>query len=168
MYAKTANGVALVYPYSTADLLADNPQTSFPSTISDALLADYDVFPVVVEPNPPYNPATQYIETADLHTLIGSVWVQTKTVVNMTPEQIKVRDDGLRNDNKLQATSLLQQTDWTTIPDVADPALSNPYLTNAAEFAAYRSNVRKIAVNPPVTVGVWPVQPEEVWAYTNA
>jgi hypothetical protein len=70
--------------------------------------------------------------------------------------------------NKQQATALLQETDWTTIPDVADPALSDPYLTNATEFAAYRSNVRKIAVNPPTTLAVFPPVPEEVWAYTNA
>jgi hypothetical protein len=163
MYTKTADGVALVYPYYTDDLIADNPQVSFPSIISDEILADYDVFPVVVEPNPPYDPATQYIETANLPTLIEGIWVQTKTVVNMTPAQIQARDDRLRGDNKSQATTLLQQTDWTTIPDVADPAVSDPYLTNAAEFAAYRNQVRKIAVNPPV-VAVFPTMPNEVWS----
>ncbi len=163
MYTKTADGVALVYPYYTDDLIADNPQVSFPSVISDELLADYDVFPVVIEPNPPYDPATQYIETANLPTLIDAIWVQTKTVVNMTPVQIQARDDRLRGDNKSQATTLLQQTDWTTIPDVADPAVSDPYLTNAAEFAAYRNQVRKIAINPPV-VAVFPTMPIEVWS----
>lgn len=70
----------------------------------------------------------------------------------------------IQAENKSQATALLQQTDWTTIPDVADPALSDPYLTNAAEFAAYRSNVRKIAVNPPTTPAVFPVMPDEIWS----
>ena len=28
--------------------------------------------------------------------------------------------------NKQTAITLLQETDWTTIPDVADPAISNP------------------------------------------
>ena len=70
--------------------------------------------------------------------------------------------------NKQQATALLQETDWTTIPDVADSALSDPYLTNTAEFAAYRSNVRKIAVNPPTTPAVFPPVPDEIWAYSNA
>jgi len=163
MYVKTADGIALVYPYYTDDLIADNPQVSFPSVISDELLAEYSVFPVVVEPNPPYDPATQYVEAANLPTLIDGIWVQTKTVVDMTPEQIQARDDQLRANNKSQATQLLQQTDWTTIPDVSDPAVSNPYLVNSAEFAAYRNQVRQIALNPPV-VAVFPVIPAEVWS----
>jgi len=164
MYVKTADGIALVYPYYTDNLIADNPQTSFPSVISDELLANYDVYPVVVEPNPPYDPATQYIETANLPTLTDGVWVQTKTVVNMTPAQIQARNDQLRANNKSQATQLLQQTDWATIPDVSDPAVSNPYLANSAAFASYRNQIRQIAVNPPVVVDAWPVMPEEVWS----
>jgi hypothetical protein len=41
--------------------------------------------------------------------------------------------------------------------------VSDPYLANAAEFVAYRSQLRKIAVNPPVIVNEWPVKPDEVW-----
>jgi hypothetical protein len=94
--------------------------------------------------------------------------VETQIVRDMTPGEIQARDQQEMDSNKQQAEARLYETDWTTIPDVSDPALSDPYLTNAAEFAAYRSDVRKIAVNPPVTVGTWPVQPEEVWAYTDA
>ena len=94
--------------------------------------------------------------------------VETQIVRDMTPSEIQARDQQEMDSNKQQAEARLYETDWTTIPDVSDPAISDPYLTNAAEFAAYRSNVRKIAVNPPVTVGTWPVQPEEVWAYNNA
>jgi hypothetical protein len=94
--------------------------------------------------------------------------VETQIVRDMTPSEIQARDQQEMDSNKQQAEARLYETDWTTIPDVSDPAISDPYLTNAAEFAAYRSNVRKIAVNPPVTVGTCPVQPEEVWAYNNA
>jgi hypothetical protein len=94
--------------------------------------------------------------------------VETQIVRDMTPGEIQARDQQEMDSNKQQAEARLYETDWTTIPDVSDPALSDPYLTNAAEFAAYRSDVRKIAVNPPVTVGTWPVQPAEVWAYNNA
>ena len=163
MYVKTADGIALVYPYYMDNLIADNPQVSFPALISDEMYAEYDVFPVVVEPNPPYDPATQYIETANLPTLIDGIWVQTKAVVDMTPAQIQARDDRLRGDNKKKAEALLEETDWTTIPDVSNSGLSDPYLTNAAEFIAYRSDIRKIAVNPPV-VAVWPVMPSNVWS----
>ena len=64
---------------------------------------------------------------------------------------------------KQQATSLLQGTDWTAIPDVADPLKSNPYLMNQPEFVAYRSTIRNYAVNP-VTDPVWPTPPTEQWS----
>jgi hypothetical protein len=68
-----------------------------------------------------------------------------------------------KNDCKQKAVSLLQATDWTTIPDVADSAVSNPYLMNQAAFAAYRSQVRALAVNP-VADPVFPAQPTEQWS----
>jgi hypothetical protein len=64
---------------------------------------------------------------------------------------------------KQQAVALLQATDWTTIPDVANPAVSTPYLMNQSAFAAYRSQVRALAVNP-VANPVFPAQPTEEWS----
>jgi hypothetical protein len=64
---------------------------------------------------------------------------------------------------KQQASQLLYATDWTTIPDVADPAVSNPYLLNQAAFAAYRSQLRQLAVYP-VANPVWPTKPVSVWS----
>ena len=63
---------------------------------------------------------------------------------------------------KKTASSLLYETDWTTIPDVANPE-NNPYLVNQAEFFAYRNTIRGYAVNPVVDP-VWPTQPIEQWS----
>lgn len=63
---------------------------------------------------------------------------------------------------KAQASSLLYATDWTTIPDVANPE-NNPYLTNQAEFIAWRSQIRQLAVNP-VADPVFPTQPTPIWS----
>ena len=62
-----------------------------------------------------------------------------------------------------QAKSILTATDWTSIADVGDPAKSNPYLVNQAEFIAYRSTIRNYAVNPVVDP-VWPTPPTEQWS----
>lgn len=62
---------------------------------------------------------------------------------------------------KKQASALLYETDWTTIPDVGDPA-NSPYLKNQAEFIAWRSQIRSLAVNPVVNP-VFPAKPDEVW-----
>lgn len=64
---------------------------------------------------------------------------------------------------KQQASKLLYETDWTTIPDVADPTKSNPYLLNPNDFAVYRSDVRKLAVNP-VENPTWPIKPNAQWS----
>jgi hypothetical protein len=64
---------------------------------------------------------------------------------------------------KQQAVTLLQATDWTTIPDVANPSASNPYLMNQGAFIAWRSQVRALAVNP-VANPAFPTQPTEQWS----
>jgi hypothetical protein len=67
------------------------------------------------------------------------------------------------DENKQTAVSLLQQTDWTTIPDVNDPTKSNPYLSNVNDFVTYRNAVRQYALNPVAGDINWPTIPEEVW-----
>jgi hypothetical protein len=66
--------------------------------------------------------------------------------------------------NKITAKDLLSATDWATISDVSDPALSNPYLTNSSEFIAYRNEIRRIAINPVAGNIVWPTKPNTVWS----
>ena len=65
--------------------------------------------------------------------------------------------------NKQTAILLLQQTDWTQIPSVSDPALSNPYLANKNAFDIYRNSVRQYALNPVAGDITWPTIPTEVW-----
>ena len=67
------------------------------------------------------------------------------------------------DENKNTASSLLSATDWTTIADVGNPALSNPYLSNQAEFITYRNAVRQYAVYPVAGDITWPTVPVENW-----
>ena len=78
-------------------------------------------------------------------------------------EPVAVQEEADKLSCKNQAKQLLSATDWTSIADVANPAVSNPYLTNQAEFLAYRSTVRGYAVNP-VANPTWPTQPTEQWS----
>ena len=68
--------------------------------------------------------------------------------------------------NQQTASSLLYQTDWTTIPDVADSTKSNPHLGNAEEFVTYRNSVRQYAVYPVAGNINWPTVPTAVWVET--
>ena len=84
-----------------------------------------------------------------------AVWTVANTPVPPAPPTAE--------DNKQTAVTLLQQSDWTQIPSVSDPALSNPYLTNKNAFDIYRNSVRQYALNPVAGNINWPVAPTEVW-----
>lgn len=93
-------------------------------------------------------------------------WIVPPTPA-LTDEQISAEQARLEallplNICKQQASALLYATDWTTIPDVANPA-NNPYLTNQSEFIAYRNEVRKLAVNPVINP-VFPNTPTAQWS----
>lgn len=153
------NTQTLAYPVTQQQIQQDNPNTSFPTPF----VAPAPYAPVLQSPQPSYNQITQFVQEQTPEETAGQ-WYQVWVVVDLDPEQIAYNEEQAKAANKATAASLLQQTDWTTIPDVADPAVSNPYLTNAAEFAEYRSQIRAIAVYPPVTVDVWPTMPDEQWA----
>jgi len=83
-----------------------------------------------------------------------AIWLQEQAAANAI----------IQEQNKTQASALLSATDWTSIPDVANPSSSNPYLLNQSEFLAWRSQIRAIAVNPPTTPATFPTQPTEKWS----
>lgn len=74
------------YPYSAAQLRADNPQTSFPSEIPNERLAEWNVFPVVSSVKPEDSPVTDVTEV--LPALVDGTWTQSWEIVNLTDEQI--------------------------------------------------------------------------------
>jgi hypothetical protein len=82
-------------------------------------------------------------------------------VVEYDPVAVQLEADKLSCAD--QAKAILTATDWTSIADVGNPEMSNPYLVNQAEFIAYRSTVRGYAVNPVVDP-VWPTPPTEQWS----
>lgn len=100
--------------------------------------------------NPPNN-EEEYANIEWIATWDSPTWAQVQIAMDNVSKQ----------DCKKQASALLYETDWTTIPDVADPS-NSPYLTNQAEFIAWRSQVRALAVNPVVDP-VFPPKPTEIW-----
>lgn len=76
-------------------------------------------------------------------------WTVANTPVPPTPEQIQAS-------NLAEAQSLLLNSDFTQLPDVN--------LTNKADWATYRSQVRAIANNPPTTKAIFPTAPPLDWA----
>lgn len=128
---------------------------------TDAILNELGADPVLNGPYPSCG-TYQYIISGPVVEVDGQ-WFTSFIVEDMNAEQIAAKNVELAANNKTQAVNILNATDWTAIPDVADPLKSNPYLTNQAEFVAYRSTVRAIAVNPTFDA-VFPEMPTEQWS----
>jgi hypothetical protein len=134
-----------------------------PKDLTPEQALELGVFPLQIVTPPYHDPLTQELVLAPA-VLINGTWTQVYEVVELDPEQKAQAEAAGRESNKQQATTLLQQTDWTCTVDINNPQYSNPYLMNQDAFLAYRSTVRQIAVNPPTTPAVFPTQPQEVWS----
>lgn len=174
-YAEVKGDVVIHYPYTFSTLQAENPYTNFGDNqnftywfpLTDAATVEGNLLVSVRQlPAPTYDPYMQNCNPNNNPHPVDGEWVDGWTISEKTPEEQEAYKESIRQQNKKVASDLLTQTDWTTIADVADPALSDPYLGNQAAFFAYRSEVRAIAVNPPDTiVSIWPTAPVEEWKY---
>lgn len=152
------NTQTLAYPVYQNQIEAEYPNTSFPTPF----VAPEPYEPVLESPQPSYDQMTQAVQQATPEQTAGQ-WFQVWVVVDLDPEQIAYNQEQKAEQNSTQAKSILTNTDWTAIPDVADPEKSNPYLMNQADFVAYRSTIRNIAVNPTWDA-VFPEEPTEIWS----
>ena len=96
-YIKVINEQNRIYPYSDRQFRRDNANVSFPSIVSDETKALYSVYPVIEEPSPTYNEATQRIVRQQPQ-LINNQWMVKWVVVDKTEEeQIQYREKQVRN-----------------------------------------------------------------------
>jgi hypothetical protein len=103
--------------------------------------------------------AHEWVDCPDDITAYNYTYVNGQFIPVPVPEPVPPTAEK----NKQTAMTRLQNTDWTTIPDVGDPTKSNPYLSNVQDFVTYRNVVRQYAVNPIAGYINWPVKPTEVW-----
>ena len=140
-YVKITNGQPETY--SIGQLRRDNPKTSFPKVPSDALLADWGVYPYTVQDQPTVDYMTQTLKQTALAEADGA-WTQGWEVSNMSVE------DAGRNIRN-QRDRLLSQTDWMALIDVT----MEPY------WREYRQQLRDVTAQPGFPFAVeWPAKPE--------
>ena len=152
MYVKVTNGSVDQFPYTVGLLRRDNPNTSFPRTISDSMLQDWGVYTVVQQDIPSYDERTQDVELATTPTLSGDTWTLAVNVVSKTAEQIQQYDDDRAEGNRAARDSLLRETDWWGASD----------RTMTAEQTAYRQALRDITSHanwPHLEDADWPTKP---------
>ena len=150
MYVLAPNQTVEIYPYSIGDLKRNNSNTSFPADLTEQVLAEWNVFPVIDKPAPDYNPATQNCNQVN-PTLKNGEWVMTWAVTPATPEQISERTSAKEAEVRQQRNELLTACDWTQLPDAPTPL---------APWAIYRQQLRDVTTQSgfPWEV-VWPVAP---------
>jgi endo-1,4-beta-mannosidase len=151
MYVKIENGVVAQYPYTLAQMLTDNPATSFPADITTELRESFGVFDVDYLGAPEFDPLTHRVEHSPLPSLVDGKWMLTNTVVEKTSEQIAVDTANKAAQVRAERNKKLTATDWTQLADsTADKAV----------WAEYRQALRDITAQAgfPWTID-WPVQP---------
>ncbi len=155
LLVKTANGQVEQFPYTLGDLRRDNPQTSFPKKIGDAILASHGIYHVMPDAQPDHDPLVQTVVRDDQphretavdedtgETYETGRWVIGFTVVNKPQDQAET---AVRN----QRNRLLSDTDWMALSDN----------TMTPEWASYRQALRDITEQAgfPYSV-VWPAKP---------
>jgi len=156
LLVKTSNGQVEQFPYTLGDLRRDNPLTSFPKKIGDAILASYGIFHVMPEAQPEHDNLVQTLvrdpEPNNNETAVNEEtgetyktgrWVIGYTIENKPQDQAET---AVRN----KRDRILAETDWMALSDV----------TMGAETTAYRQALRDITaqVGFPYTVE-WPTKP---------
>ena len=155
MYAKIENNQIVQYPYSTSQLFSSNPNVSFPSELSNDLLAEFNVIRVIVTGQPDYDAMTEtVVEGTPVYSTERSRWEQQWSIVSLSAEEVQQRNDAKASSVRAERGSLLSACDWT---QVDDSPLSN---VQKAAWATYRQALRDISAQTgfPWTID-WPVVP---------
>lgn len=179
-YVKITNGAVAKYPYSTGQLRRDNPNVSFPRNIPVEIMRRYGMRPVTTEAMPDYDPLTQKVTTATTPTrnvvrlmteadatdpitnevntdlvgtpIYGNDWVLTRTVVDLTAEEIAEQDAATAETNRAKRNELLAATDYLALSD----------MTLSTEMTTYRQALRDITSHanwPNLSDDDWPTKP---------
>ena len=150
MYIKLTNGTPT--KYTIGRLRRDNPNTSFPKTISEARLASYDVYPAVVADLPSYTERTQTVTQNATPTQVDGVWTYGWTVSDKSSSEVTEYDSAIAERVRTKRDRLLAETDWTGLSDVA----------MSAEMTTYRQALRDITSHanfPNLEDADWPTKP---------
>ena len=152
MIKTDGNGAIVAFPYSEYQLKLDNPGTSFPKTLTEEVLASWNVYPVISEVGPPVNEDTHYTEANAAPTLIDGVWTLQSIEIEMTDDQKAEWLSNKEDSRRHLRNTILAETDWWASSD----------LTMTAEQTAYRQALRDITNHanwPDLGEADWPIKP---------
>jgi len=130
-YALIENGAVAHYPYTFTDLRRDNPDVSYPGTVTDEWLAAFGIVKIVAVPRPANTLTANFVEGTPA--LVGDVWTQVWNEVPASAEQIADRQQKADDDAAKIAVK-------------ADSFVGNFIAMTPAQVAAYvQANVTSLA-----------------------
>jgi hypothetical protein len=148
MYVKVTNGSPEIY--TIGQLRRDNPNTSFPKSLSEQTLSSYNVFPLYPTDQPTYDHTKNVVEGTPQE--VGGVWTQVWSVSDASSEEIAARIERQSERSREKRDTLIAGTDWWASSD----------LTMTAAQTAYRQALRDITSHanwPHLDEADWPTKP---------
>jgi hypothetical protein len=147
MYLRIINN-EINYPYSLQKLREDNPNTSFPSEMTENLMLELDISEVRTTPKP--NDYTKNISEGT-PILVEGVYYQNWVQSDATESEINDRIENKWIEIRDLRQQLLYECDWTQLSDI--PSETKDLWTT------YRQNLRDITNQSNPYNIVWPVKP---------
>jgi len=144
MYVKITNGTPT--NYTIGQLRRDNPNTSFPKSIPDEMLAEYDVYRCATQDIGEINNTTHQVVNGNIEQVDG-VWTQLRTIEQRPLDEVSAT---IRS----QRDRLLAEDDWVVIK--AKETGGNL----SAAFKEYRQALRDITEQDGFPYDItWPEKP---------
>ena len=143
-YILTLPDAEPVYPYTLTDLKRANPETSFPTDMTNFDASDWHCHPVQ-DTAPPQ--AQGKVAQRIAPNFVGGAWVEQWALVDYTAEDIEQQWSVVRSDRNER----LSACDWTQLPDAS---------ADAAAWAVYRQALRDITTQDNPLDIVWPQAPK--------
>jgi hypothetical protein len=117
MYAKLNNGQVQIYPYTIGTLRKDNPNVSFPKSIGDDVLTNFNVVSVTQVPMPD---DTSYLKNVERSVVqVNGSWTEQWNEVDATAEEITNRTEMKKLAVRSERDTKLAQTDWRFRSDMS-------------------------------------------------
>ena len=155
IYVLAPDGVVQQYPYTVQQLRRDNRRIAFPRTISDELLARFNVYPVTrTDPPADFDRATQnLVQGTPIQNEDGD-WEMGWDLIAISEEEAAERaaDEALLV--RAERNQKLLESDWTVLSDNPIPEEEQD------QWVDYRENLRDLpeASGFPWT-HTWPEKP---------
>lgn len=147
MHLRIINGT-IEYPYTLLELRRDKYNVSFPQTIPDDILGEFDMYKVMQTPKP--NDYTKNI-TEGTPQLIDGIYYQNWILEDSSEEEIQTKIEYKWVDVRTLRNELLLECDWRVLSDTAD--------NNKNGWIEYRQELRNITSQENPFNIIWPVQP---------